>query len=119
MNYIGILGLKPNFSEEELKAAYRKLVFVNHPDRNPGDAEAATRFKNIQEAYDVLSKKIVYRPKPQKASSQKKTPPKDKFDIYHMPDRDIDLWGKPKQKKETFVDTFADSYLSDDAVDLR
>jgi molecular chaperone DnaJ len=49
------LGVPKNASAAELKKAYRKLVQQYHPDKNPGDAEAEKRFKEIQHAYDVLS----------------------------------------------------------------
>ncbi len=49
------LGVPKNASADELKKAYRKLVRQYHPDKNPGDAEAEKRFKEIQHAYDVLS----------------------------------------------------------------
>src|SRR2546430_1624266 len=49
------LGIAKNASADELKKAYRKLARQYHPDRNPGDAEAEKKFKEIQHAYDVLS----------------------------------------------------------------
>ena len=49
------LGVPKKASAEELKKAYRKLVRQYHPDKNPGDAAAEARFKEIQHAYDVLS----------------------------------------------------------------
>jgi molecular chaperone DnaJ len=50
-----ILGVSKKASADEIKKAYRKLARKYHPDRNPGDAEAEERFKEIQGAYDVLS----------------------------------------------------------------
>src|SRR5207249_11458639 len=54
-DYYETLGVKREASEEEIKKAYRKLARQYHPDRNPGDKQAETRFKEIQSAYDVLS----------------------------------------------------------------
>jgi DnaJ-class molecular chaperone len=56
-DYYDILGLKRDASEEEIKRAYRQLAREHHPDRNPGDKQAEARFKEVQEAYDVLSSK--------------------------------------------------------------
>jgi DnaJ-class molecular chaperone len=52
-----VLGVKPEASEEEIRAAYRKLAKKNHPDLNPGNKEAEARFKEIASAYDLLSDK--------------------------------------------------------------
>src|SRR5215213_6772440 len=54
-DYYDTLGVKKGASEEEIKKAYRKLARQWHPDANPGDAGAEERFKEIQEAYSVLS----------------------------------------------------------------
>ncbi|HLG15059.1 MAG TPA: molecular chaperone DnaJ [Blastocatellia bacterium] len=54
-DYYEVLGVNRNASEQELKQAYRRLAIKYHPDKNPGDAEAEERFKEIAEAYQVLS----------------------------------------------------------------
>jgi curved DNA-binding protein len=54
-DYYKILGVKPDASADEIKRAYRRLALKYHPDRNPGDKKAEEKFKDIAEAYDVLS----------------------------------------------------------------
>src|ERR687887_559418 len=49
------LGVKKNATADEIKKAYRKLAGKYHPDKNPGDASAEEKFKEVQNAYDVLS----------------------------------------------------------------
>src|SRR5436853_6215096 len=56
-DYYEVLGVARDASEEDIKKAYRKLARQHHPDRNPGDKQAEGRFKEVQEAYDVLSDK--------------------------------------------------------------
>jgi molecular chaperone DnaJ len=53
-DFYEILGVSRSASAEELKRAYRKLAMQYHPDRNPGDKGAEQKFKDINEAYDVL-----------------------------------------------------------------
>lgn len=53
-DYYEVLGVSRDCSEAELKAAFRKLAMQHHPDRNPGDTQCEQRFKEINEAYDVL-----------------------------------------------------------------
>jgi curved DNA-binding protein len=54
-DYYKILGVERNASKDEIKRAYRKLALKTHPDHNPGDKKAEERFKEINEAYQVLS----------------------------------------------------------------
>ncbi len=54
-DYYQLLGVSRGASDEEIKKAYRKLAMKYHPDKNPGNAEAEKRFKDINHANDVLS----------------------------------------------------------------
>jgi molecular chaperone DnaJ len=54
-DYYEVLGVAQNASDAELKKAYRKLAMKYHPDRNPDNAEAEARFKEVKEAHDILS----------------------------------------------------------------
>jgi molecular chaperone DnaJ len=53
-DYYATLGIARDASAEDLKRAYRKLAMQHHPDRNPGDAKAELKFKDVSEAYEVL-----------------------------------------------------------------
>src|SRR6188508_515116 len=50
-----VLGVERKASQDEIKKAYRKLARQYHPDRNPGDARAEARFKEVSAAHDVLA----------------------------------------------------------------
>ncbi|MGO2113031.1 MAG: DnaJ C-terminal domain-containing protein [Pseudoclavibacter sp.] len=54
-DFYAVLGVDKDVSEADLKKAYRKLARDHHPDQNPGDAEAERKFKEVSEAYSVLS----------------------------------------------------------------
>jgi molecular chaperone DnaJ len=53
-DYYDVLGVSRTAKDPEIKAAFRKLAMQHHPDRNPGDKECEHRFKELNEAYDVL-----------------------------------------------------------------
>ena len=62
-DYYEVLGLKKGASDQEIKSAFRKMAIKYHPDKNPGDKKAEEKFKEINEAYGVLSdpdKKMKY-----------------------------------------------------------
>jgi len=54
-DYYGILGVEKDSDAETIKKAYRKLAMQYHPDRNKGDAKAEAKFKEVAEAYEILS----------------------------------------------------------------
>ncbi len=54
-DYYDILEVSRNATPEEIKKAYRKKALQYHPDKNPGDAQAEKSFKEVSEAYEVLS----------------------------------------------------------------
>jgi curved DNA-binding protein CbpA len=63
IDYYSLLGIKRTSTAPEIKRAYRKMVFRYHPDRNPGDGEAAAKLNQVLEAYSILSdadKRAIY-----------------------------------------------------------
>ncbi|MGL4982454.1 MAG: molecular chaperone DnaJ [Treponemataceae bacterium] len=62
-DYYEVLGLQKNASKDDIKKGYRKLAIQYHPDKNPGNKEAESKFKEATEAYEILSdeqKKQIY-----------------------------------------------------------
>ena len=53
-DYYELLEVSRDAGGDEIKKSYRRLAMKYHPDRNPGDKEAETKFKEINEAYEVL-----------------------------------------------------------------
>ena len=119
MDYYEELGIGRNATQEEIKSAYRKKAFQWHPDRNPGDKNAETMFKIIQNAYDVLSnpldkanydgkgrtytyayKKPSYTAPKKPAKPAKKVYSSDRFSIHDAPPPKYDLWGRPLSEDE-------------------
>lgn len=54
LDYYAVLGIAPGASDEDIKKAYRKLVFKYHPDRNPNDKEAEDKIREINAAYEIV-----------------------------------------------------------------
>jgi molecular chaperone DnaJ len=62
-DYYEVLGINRDASESDLKKVYRRLAMKFHPDKNPDDPEAESRFTEVKEAYEVLSdseKRTIY-----------------------------------------------------------
>lgn len=85
-DYYEILGLSPKATDEEIKAAFRRLALRYHPDKNPGDRASEERFRLINEAYSVLGdpqKRAEYDKKRWEGSERAQRP------HHHRPLRDL------------------------------
>ncbi|MCA1839529.1 MAG: molecular chaperone DnaJ [Actinomycetota bacterium] len=81
-NYYEVLGVSPGASEDELKKAYRELARRYHPDANPGDPEAESRFKEVAAAFSVLSDPARRRDYDMYGSDRVSAGSFDPFDIF-------------------------------------
>lgn len=73
-----VLGVNPDASDEEIKKAYRRLAKQYHPDRNPGDAEAAKKMQEVNAAYEQIKN-------PEKAQNQGGYNPYGNYNPYGQP----------------------------------
>ena len=97
-DYYHILGVRSNASEDEIKRAYRKLALQYHPDRNPGSKEAEDKFKEINEAYEVLS-------------DSRKRADYDRSEIHRKKSSAYRSWKDSGSRVDDFFDVF-DSFFA-------
>ena len=60
-----VLGLRPGAGDDEIRAAFRRLAKIHHPDRNPGSAEALATFRRLTDSYAVLRSRTQIAPRPE------------------------------------------------------
>jgi molecular chaperone DnaJ len=63
-DYYEVLGVEKGADDKAIKSAFRKLAMANHPDRNQGDSAAENRFREANEAYDILKDPLKPPPPP-------------------------------------------------------
>jgi molecular chaperone DnaJ len=111
-DYYQILGVDKNASQGEIKKAYRKLALDCHPDKNPGDSQAEDRFKEISNAYGVLSdskKRAQY----DSVGTYAHGSFFDEFDIFNsMESMFDDFFGHKKSRKRQENNLFVELLLS-------
>ena len=117
-NYYAILGVSPEANLREIKSAFRRLARQYHPDLHPDDAEAAERFKQISQAYDVLSdntKRRRYDRDFSYSQQQKTITPKTYKDFYYRAlrqaklkkyQRAIEDYSKAIELNPKFIDAY-------------
>ena len=135
MNFYDIMGVSRTATGDEIHKAYRKLAMKYHPDRNPGNEEAAIQFKKVQEAYDTLSdpnKRSRYdgdllkgtakpnaRPRNRPDAKNKRPYSGDGFVFRDAPEPKFDLWGEPILPEHKWVDAYSNHYEKDGQPDIR
>lgn len=93
-----VLGVRPGVSDAELRAAYRRLVQLHHPDHNNGSPEAARRFEEVQEAYAAITRERRRSPKPPRSEPPPPTSPDVERRLAEM---ERDLREKARSARET------------------
>jgi curved DNA-binding protein CbpA len=91
-----VLGVRPGVSDEELRAAYRRLVQLHHPDHNNGSQESARRFEEVQEAYAAIVRERKRTPPPRSSAP----PPTDPDLERRLADLERDLRDKARAARE-------------------
>ncbi len=95
-NYYVLLGVPPDATTADIKKAYRKLARQHHPDRNPGDPDAAVRFRDITEAYETLTdparRKVYDRYHPPEPGTKVAAPVPDSYVISRLLSVLEDTW---------------------------
>ena len=94
-----VLGVRTGVSDEELRAAYRRLVQLHHPDHNNGSVEAARRFEEVQEAYAAITRERRRRPTPPRWDPP--PPPRTPDVEQRLAEMERDLREKARAAKET------------------
>ncbi|CAK9173819.1 unnamed protein product [Ilex paraguariensis] len=110
VDYYNILKVNRNASEEDLKKAYRRLAMIWHPDKNPsGKREAEAKFKQISEAYDVLSdpqKRQIYDLYGEEALKSGQFPPQQPRGGTYTPNRTSHLNPSFRNAEDIYAEMF-------------
>lgn len=93
-----VLGVAPGVSDEELRAAYRRLVQLHHPDHNNGSLESARRFEEVQDAYAAITRERRRQPTPPRSAPP---PPSSTPDVeQRLADLERELREKARAARE-------------------